>query len=593
MTSGRYLLLVSNNDAAADRLRALGQRVARTSELRVIASDTAYMLLADTHMCWTDLGQSRGVILGTIFARDQGGRSDTVFADQAVEAIAASHGDRLVTEYWGGYVAILWQASGRRWDIVRDPSGFMACYHGQAHDITAITSDVRLLATIGIIEGKVDWPALSRHLIMPEQRGEETCITGAHELLRGHRLTVGGDGRHISQIWSPWTFALPSDQITDYDDAVESLAFTLTSSVAAWARNFNHILLGVSGGLDSSIVAACLRQAETEFTCHTVSTREPVGDERLPARRLADSVKSPLIEHWYDIADIDITRSDAAQYPRPLSRIFAQSLSARSSEAARSVGADAFFSGGGGDNVFSLQRSGAPLADHCLMEGFWAARLTLRHLCDLTDASIVEALLHARHFMRRRNKPYRWNAETEFLSFRDDVMPVGNGHPWLCLPPEGLPGKARHIAMILRFQNHLEGYRHAELAPKLAPLMSQPIVEQCLKIASWLWLRDGMDRSVARRAFAAHLPPDIIGRRSKGSPDSFVIEIYQHFRPAIREMLNDGLLAANNMLDLPAINRALAESGPVQGNAYGRILSLVDAESWARSWRGLRPSLLT
>lgn len=587
MTRGRYLVLVSNNGADPGRLKALGQQAARTSKLRVISSDTGYMLLADTQMRLVDLGQNRGAILGSIFARDQGGRPETTPEEQAFETIAASCGDRLMTDYWGGYVAILWQASRRRCDIVRDPSGFVACYHGQAHDITAIASDVRLLATIGIIEGKVDWPALSRYLMTPERRGEETCIAGARELLRGHRLTVNSDGCHISQIWSPWTFALPSTQITDYDHAVESLASTLIFCVAAWARNFSHILLGVSGGLDSSIVAACLRQEGMQFTCHTVSTREPVGDERLPARRLAEAVKAPLIEHWYDIADVDINRSDAAHFPRPLSRIFAQSLSARTSEAARSVGADAFFSGGGGDNVFSLQRSGAPLADHYLTEGFWAARPTLRDLCDLTDASMVEALLHARYFIRKRNQPYRWNIEPEFLSLRDDVMPMGNGHPWLCLPTEGLPGKARHIAMILRFQNHLEGYRHAELAPKLAPLMSQPVVEHCLRIASWLWLRDGIDRSVARRAFAAHLPTEIIGRRSKGSPDSFVIEIYQHFRPAIREMLNDGLLAANNMLDLPAINRALAEPGPVQGNHYSRILSLVDAETWARSWRAL------
>jgi asparagine synthase (glutamine-hydrolysing) len=584
MTRERYLALIGDGQSDPAQIEALGRQAACSSALHVIAADAEFVLLTDAQIRLASFGENRGAILGSIFEQDKSGRPGTAPGTQALETIFASGGHRLMTDFWGGYVAIIRSAADNRCVIVRDPSGFLACYHAQADGITAIASDARLLETIGFIKGTVDWPALHRHLMTPELRDEETCIAGASELLRGHRLTITRGDHAITQLWTPWAFAQPSNQITDYSSASQALASTLNFCVAAWARDFRHILLGVSGGLDSSIVAACLRGSGAAFTCHTISTREPVGDERLQARILAEAVKAPLIEHWYDIADIDITCSHAAQYPRPISRVFAQSLSARSSEAAADVGADAFFSGGGGDNVFSLQRSGAPLADHYLSEGLWAARTTLRHLCDLTDASFVEAVRQAQHYVRRRNQPYVWNVDPDFLSGRDDAGLARNDHPWLHLPCECLPGKARHIAMILRFQNHLEGYRHAELAPKLAPLMSQPVMEQCLKIASWLWLRDGIDRSVARRAFARHLPAEIINRRSKGSPDSFVIAIYQHFRSLIREMLNEGLLAANNLLDLPAVNRALAETGPVRDHHYGRILSLVDAEAWARCW---------
>jgi len=591
MTTGRYLALVGRNQNDRERVSALGKRATQLSKLEVIAADDGFLLLADADMRVSNFGNHRGAILGTIFERDGCARSATIAGEPAIDSIVASGGRSLATHYWGGYVAILWAASDHRCDIIRDPSGFLPCYHTELQGITAIASDVRLLTTIESAEIGVDWSALHRHLYLPELRGAETCLTGVRELLRGDQLTLTSDTKQITQIWSPWTFAVPSDRIAEYRHATEALASTLRLCVSAWAHDFDHILLGMSGGLDSSIVASCLRQAGAAFTCHTISTRDPVGDERSYARSLAAALEVPLIEHWYDIAHIDITRSDGKNYPRPVSRVFAQSLGTLSMEAASEVGSDAFFSGGGGDNVFSLQRSAAPLADHYLTEGFLAARESLRNLCDLTDCSILEAIGQGGRFASKRNHAYRWNVDPSFLSRSHEHAPERNNHAWLDLPDWGLPGKARHIAMILRFQNHLEGHRHAEMAPKIAPLMSQPVIELCLRIPSWCWWRDGLDRSVARHAFADSLPADIIARRSKGSPDSFAIEIYQYFRPMIREMLNGGLLAAHQLLDLTSLNHVLDGPECVSGPHYSRILSLVDAEAWARCWYERRPSL--
>jgi asparagine synthase (glutamine-hydrolysing) len=101
-----------------------------------------------------------------------------------------------------------------------------------------------------------------------------------------------------------------------------------------------------------------------------------------------------------------------------------------------------------------------------------------------------------------------------------------------------------------------------------------------------MWFRDGLNRVIARDAFTEMLPIEIIQRRSKGTPDSFIVEIFEANRPKIRSMLADGLLASHNIIDLPAILPVLDDPRPAHGSAYRRIMAFADVEAWARAWSG-------
>jgi asparagine synthase (glutamine-hydrolysing) len=103
-------------------------------------------------------------------------------------------------------------------------------------------------------------------------------------------------------------------------------------------------------------------------------------------------------------------------------------------------------------------------------------------------------------------------------------------------------------------------------------------------VPSWLWFEHGRNRAIARRAFADDLPADILQRRSKGTPDSFVAEIFETHRTALRRMLADGVLAKHGMIDLAAAFRVLDDPRPVHGDAFRRVLQFADVEAWARAW---------
>jgi asparagine synthase (glutamine-hydrolysing) len=185
----------------------------------------------------------------------------------------------------------------------------------------------------------------------------------------------------------------------------------------------------------------------------------------------------------------------------------------------------------------------------------------------------------------RGSKAYQWNVDARFLSAEAVAATEGwRAHPWLDPPAGSLPGKIAHVALITAAQSVVEGTDVEDGIPLCSPLISQPLVEACLRVPSWLWFEDGHNRFVARSAFRDQLPVDVLDRDSKGAPDCFVADLYDANRSKIRELLLGGLLRREKLLDDKAVDAALDNQAPVEGHGFLRLMRLVDAETWARSW---------
>lgn len=583
----RYVAIVGARSVAA---RALASRITTgllvSASLTTVADENGLLVLASSPDNVVLLDDGLGAIVGTLFSKRSGAPPLKTVTPFGTDSICRSAGKALVENYWGGYVGFVLDKSQDAILVIRDPAAMLPCYYFQLGGLTVVSSDVSLLTATGLYEPKLDWHAITRHLKADQLRPAETCLLGLRELLGGERLTIKDAGLSADLLWSPWQFAARTLQQRDLSEAVTGLQRVVTGSIASWAQGRKHIILGLSGGLDSSIVAASLVAAGADFSCFTLATDHPTGDERHYARLVAERLRTPLNESIEDVRDIDIASSDAAHLPRPIARSFAQSGDRGILALARQTGADAYFSGGGGDNVFCSMQSATPVADRLLSEGpsrgTWR---TARDMAVLADSDLWTVFRRAirRAFFQRRS--YRWRPHLSLLSQNGRRMAVGPiAHPWLQRTAGALPGKSVHIAWLLQIQNHLEGYGRDQQLMSLAPLMSQPIIEHCLQIPTWMWFRDGLNRVVARDAFAEMLPPEIIHRRSKGTPDSFIVEIYEANRSKIRSLLADGLLASQNMIDLPEILRVLDDPRPAHGTAYRRIMTFADVEAWARAW---------
>lgn len=579
----RFLAFIgSNRDLPVSTISRLERTAGALGLVRVLHSAQA-IVFAQNGAPPLALDAAGGVILGTVFTGIAAPRQLAHLDEATQQAIKASKGLHLVENFWGGYVAILPEDTDVH--VVRDPSGFAPCYYLQWRDLTVAASGVDILTACGLLIPEIDWTHIAEHLVANGLRTARTGIVGLVELEPGTRLTLRDRIPTVHQLWSPWTFAARDQQILDAETAAELLHQSVVGCVGAWASLFEHPLLSLSGGLDSSIVAAGLARSSTKFSCITLAAHDPKGDERAYARAVCSKMGAPLFEAYEEPADVDVRLSEASHLPRPLARAFEQSGNRQQLDIAGREGCDAFFGGGGGDNIFCYLQSVGPIADRLLMQGpgFGAWR-TVADISKLTGCSAWTATTRAIQRAWFRSPHYRWPLQTMFLT-GPAIERAGQWyHAWLDAPADALPGKAAHIAMIMAFLNHMEGYNRELTHPVISPLMSQPLIELCLRIPSWMWCAGGLNRSLARVAFNRDLPDEILRRRSKGSPSGFAIEILEAQRTEIREMLTDGHLARQGFLDLERINQFINNFSPMRGGGYAHLLRLVDVEAWIDAW---------
>ncbi|MBP2277813.1 MULTISPECIES: asparagine synthase-related protein [Sphingomonas] len=248
---------------------------------------------------------------------------------------------------------------------------------------------MELLSAGGAVHGGVRWDALGRMLFWSGLPTRETALVGIDMILAGTTLILDGHRENTVTSWSPWDFAeAPTGEGSTA--AGERLRRAIDQSIGAWSSLYRHPLLSVSGGLDSSIVVDCIarsirERSGREVSCITLYTDDPAGDERDYARQVCAALNLPLVECRYALEAVDLGRALGAHLPRPAGRVEAQPYETAHRAIAAHVGAYAFFTGNGGDNVFCYSRSAAALADRALQEGLGAGAVaTLRDICRQT-----------------------------------------------------------------------------------------------------------------------------------------------------------------------------------------------------------------
>lgn len=533
-------------------------------------------------------GTLQGLIIGSIFRNGARRPLDALSAAET-QAIMASRGRILIEQAWGSFLALLGY-DGDQAVIVRSPMGDLPCYYARDSGGLWIASDPSLLLRALGASPCFAWEEIAARLVTPNICRPATCLAPLFELAPGDRMAIATGS--IGTLWTPWTFVGPDLRCDDREAAARLVRETVTSAVAAQASLHQRSVLLLSGGLDSSILAASLREAGHDATGLTMVTRAAGGDERDYARIVAQHCAIPLREIHREVTAIEIGGSAAAELPYPTERSFSQATTAAADAIAEVINATAIFHGGGGDNVFCSLQSAAPVADLVRVRGVTRDLLPLtRQIAIFAQATPTAVVAQALRRLVQRARRYRLATTIGLLSpVCIEMSRASLGHAWLDAPRSALPGSVSRIGILLEALSLVQSPSPLARPPRRALLLAQPIVEACLRVPSWLWFERGRNRAVARRAFSTVLPDTIAWRSSKGAMDSFVAEIFEANRNKIAEMLLDGRLAANNLIDRDAVARALADRGPVRGQTFGRLMHFVDVEAWLESWanRGAR-----
>ncbi len=583
---GRYLAVIAKSGRERNLAAAMAAEGADRTGLVLAARIGAATIYTDRDVPLIVGPQSRVAVLGSLFRRSGASPLVAAFSDADENKIAASQGAVLITDYWGVYLALSSADSvPGETVILRDPSGSVSCLRADKHDATWLASDAELLIAVGAASPSLDWGRVTRHLVSPVCRTDRTCLSDIGILLPGGRLRFGTGGTARDYVWNPWTFAARHAQISNVHDAEQMLAAKVSQATLALAQHSRRPLVELSGGLDSSIVATCLADRATDVTCVNLYCPGLGGDERRYADAVAARIGATLRVAAIDADLADLESAPEMRSPFPDCNLLQELVDRKLAVEADTAGADSFFSGGGGDNVFCYLSTASPAADRLLsgdgLNGFCrtAADVAALHDCSMWTAlgyGLRKALRAGDIHIPRR----QLFMTSEALALPCDL------HPWLKGPAGALPGKREHVISVAFALWNTDATERSRLAPVHYPLLSQPVVELCLRIPTWTWISRGRNRALARDAFSNVLPALVVNRRTKGDLTGFMAEVFRRQRSRLREMMLEGRLVEERIIDRQAIEDCLREGYDADQMQRGALLTLAKVESWARRWNG-------
>jgi asparagine synthase (glutamine-hydrolysing) len=332
--------------------------------------------------------------------------------------------------------------------------------------------------------------------------------------------------------------------------------------------------------LDSSIVAACLRDTAARVACCNLVTPVPGADERRYASLMADVLHVKLHVERLGFARTPLDFRPPPNTVAPSTWFLQHAANELSEAIGTQLGVNSFFSGGGGDTVFCYTRTAAPAADAFRERGTIAGIRAVRNLAELHQCTFWKAGKLALRKLLAPPKPPR-KPDISFLSatLAHEVL---EPHPWFATPRDVLAGDRERIFDLAGTQVFRDGLARGARRHLRMPLLSQPVLEACLKVPSWMWIAEGRNRAVARDAFEDTLPPDILHRRSKGTFMNYSGAVYRQNKDLLKEYLLTGQLEGKGLLDADALRKFFDRDLAARDDRFMRIFDLCAAESWVR-----------
>lgn len=551
------------------------------------------------------LGERSGVVLGTLFRRipksNATVRQVHSFTESESRRIHETRGRNLVSEFWGSYVAIFRDPIGSASHVLRGPFSSIKAFYSDYGPVRMFFSDVQDYADLELTAFAINWDCIRAQAGCADYLSHETALEGVLALEAGEYAQVLPPGVTREFYWHPCDIA----QVTATDDfceAAELVRDTTQGCVRSWAAHYEHIIHTLSGGLDSSISVCCARKALERSAMVGVNyfSEDPTGDERRFARDVARHVDVELVEQARDPnVNLDVFRT-CALTSRPTLDFSGYGQYRKEVEFANRRGANAIFTGELGDNLFEHGAAIEAAADYVWRHGLRPGLLRVVVECAMRrNLSVWNVIyrLFKEHRFRRSSK--RWNSHrymerelglrvSDLTLLRSDALESVRAHedrfvhPWLDRMAETPPAKFMMIYGMYMETACESPFALADDPPMVAPLASQPIAEICLRIPSYLCNRYGMNRAVARRAFAGELPDSVLERATKGTPEPWTRDVVKRNQQFLRGFLLDGVLVKEGILDRARVESSLSSEVGASKVFIADLIVQLYIEAWLR-----------
>jgi asparagine synthase (glutamine-hydrolysing) len=451
-------------------------------------------------------------------------------------------------------------------------------------------------------------PAYLRSRTVSGASLQQQPLNEVEQVRRGEYVELDPATTQVSSrrfLWRPQTFTGRHDAFEDPDLAARAMRASVRMSTHTLAAQEPRIVVRLSGGLDSSIVAGCLGDAPNrpELCCYTYFNPGAPSEERRWARAVAQRLKCEHQEVPIKPGDFNLRLAfDQPLQVEPTS-ILAYTLRSTIEQPIVSRSAAAMvFNGDGGDACFGAEAVRYAATDYVRRHGLRAAALRIAsavaHYTGESTWAVLQRALSA-YFGNAVVDPLEERAEVSRLISRDaaaHAAPIRSfTHPWFAGDERAMWLIVRRLGMLLSspvFYDVLPSDAAAEVPEVIAPLSTQPVVETLLRIPLYRLFEGGRDRGLARRAFELDVPESILARLWKDRAPGFHEQLVFMNRKFLREVLLDGVLIREGLLDRCALEEALADRPTKSAVRPVEIIGHFDMEMWVRAWESTSSSLL-
>ena len=165
----------------------------------------------------------------------------------------------------GMFDLALWDAQEKTLILARDPSGIKPLYYYSLGSALYFASDMRSLLEAPI-DRMINKTALAHYLRLMYVPKGMSMIEGVQKLLPGHTLVARG-GAITVQPFATWPAA---DVPVTYAEGVHAVQASVTAAITRQLVSDRPVGLYLSGGIDSSIIAAVAAKAHPKINSYSV-----------------------------------------------------------------------------------------------------------------------------------------------------------------------------------------------------------------------------------------------------------------------------------------------------------------------------------
>jgi asparagine synthase (glutamine-hydrolysing) len=496
-------------------------------------------------------------------------------------------GEAALPHFIGDFALVLWDKEKRKLLLACDQMGRRTLYYHQGAGFIAFASTYPALLSLPGVPKKVDELYIANFLILNTPQVNSTFYEGIHRLPSASTMIIDAKGLQLKRYWTPEPksrLRLSSD-----NEYIEAAREHLDRAVACRLRSKDGIASTMSGGLDSSAVAATAARLIAPGQLLAVTTVPAEGIELPPAPSGCYNDERPYVQaiatrhpnmnlaltssrepHWIDTDPTPLFETGGLP-ARSISNIgwFSPMY-----ERLRKSGISALLTGECGNYAWSWD--GMRSLSNLFRQGRW---LKLAH--ELKQVSRYrpydmdwKAVLRA-DILAPLQPPsmIKWRKQ---LKNRDDeswtcysainpefAREIGlhdkNAHSDFNMPgfssSDSLKFRINMLGQIEHGRDLMTALRMLHGVEQRQPLLDIRLIEFCLSIPDDQYLKDGMIRRLPRKALADRLPacvlenyklgiqnPEIFGRM-RGLHAGYIEEV---------EALKSSPLAAR-CIDLPRL----------------------------------------